>query len=74
MLIWAYISLHLISLVFCLFATRATFRYLSKHQIVPQHRYLLFGRVRTRHLALFYVSSISLMTVFSIGMGFYYYF
>lgn len=72
MMIWLFVILHVISLFFCLLATRTTFRYLTKHMIIPQHRYILFGRIRTRHMALFYVSSISLLTALSIGMALFY--
>ncbi|GEM_PF-6694854 len=62
-----FIVFHLLSLAFCLVSTRMTFHYISKHQIQAKDRYLLFGFLRTRYLALFYVVSISLLTMLSIG-------
>lgn len=69
---WLFVAFHIISLVFCIFATRATFQYLSKHQIKAKARYLLFGVVRTRYIGLFYVLSIAVISVGSLAFSTYY--
>ena len=69
---WSFIVFHLLSLVFCIFATRVTFRYLSKHQISAKTRYLLFGFIRTRYIGLFYIMSISALTLASLIFDTYY--
>lgn len=74
MLFWGYLLFQLFSLLFCLLATRATFHYLSKHQIVPQQRYLLFGKIRTRHFAFFYVLSILTLSIGCSLIMIYYHF
>lgn len=66
MLFWSFIAFHLVSLAFCWIATRTTIHYLQKHQVTSQHRHLLFGFVRTRYIAFFYVSSITILTLYAI--------
>ncbi len=67
-----FIVLHLLSLTFCLVSTRMTFRYISKHQVQARDRYLLFGFLHTRYVALFYVVSISVLTAISISSVLYF--
>lgn len=63
---WLFLLFHVFSLGLCLFATRSTMRYLSKHQVTPKIRHLPFWRLRTRYVALFYIASITAMTLYSI--------
>lgn len=69
---WLFVAFHIISLAFCIFATRATFQYLSQHQIKAKARYLLFGVVRTRYIGLFYVISIATVSVSSLVLSTFY--
>lgn len=64
-----FIAFHLLSLIFCVLATRTTFHYLSKHHYTAKTRYLLFGFVRTRTVAFFYLFSIILLSTFSITIA-----
>ena len=67
-----FLLFHLISLTVCYLATRSTFHYLSKHQVTPKHRYLLFKHIRIRHIGLFYIGSILTLTLYSFTFGIYY--
>ena len=71
---WLFFTFHIISLGFCLFTTRITLRYLAKHQMIPKERYLPFGFLRIRHIALFYCLGIAIVTIFSLFTGIYYLF
>ncbi|QQR83279.1 hypothetical protein IPJ72_05775 [Candidatus Peregrinibacteria bacterium] len=53
-------------------ATRSTLGYLSKHRVVAHNRYLMFGFVRVRHLALLYMISAVVVALGSIGASMYY--
>lgn len=66
--LWLFLTFHISSLLFCLLATRATFRYLSKYRMSPKTKFLMVGFERTRYVAIFYVFSISLLVLFSFGL------
>ena len=68
---WIFLFFHLCSLLFCLLATRLTLRYLAKHHVNPQQRYLLFGFLRLRYAALLYMVSIFTLTAYVFVMSLY---
>ena len=61
-----FVTFHILSFAFCLLATRLTCRYLSKRQITPKTRHFLFGLLPIRYLALFYVLSIGVLSLYSV--------
>jgi len=71
---WLFFGFHILSLVFCLMATRATFRYLSKYRMTPQTSFLMVGLERTQYVALFYVGSILILTLLSLAVGIFHFF
>ena len=64
-----FLIIQIISVAVCFFATRSTFRYLSKHQVVPQQRYTLFQIVRVRHIGLGYLASVILVCLYAFAYG-----
>jgi hypothetical protein len=68
---WLFFAFHIASFLFCYFSTRSTFHYLSKHRLAAKTRFLLFGFLKTRYVAVFYLSSISLLTIYSLTMSLY---
>jgi len=62
---------HILSILLCFAATRSTCRYLLKHRIMPKARYILFGFLRVRHLALAYLISMSIVFAHSVLFGIY---
>lgn len=68
-----FLGLQFLSVLVAYFSTRSTFRYLSKHQVVPQQRYMLFRVVRLRHIGLAYLSIVVLICLYSYAYGLFVY-
>lgn len=69
---WLFVAFHIISVGFCLFATRSALYCLSKYQVTPKLRYTLFGLIEARYVGILYVIIIFLLAVYSIVMAFFF--
>lgn len=70
---WIFLTFHIISLLFCIIATRMTFYVVMKHQVNPKIRFLLFGFIKTRYVAFLYILSMIMLTTFSISYALYHF-
>lgn len=56
----------LISIALCLIATRLTCRFISKHRSKPLMTFFLFGGIKAKHVAVAYLSIISLLLLYTV--------